>query len=139
MCFEARVLTLELRLNETIPRKRVTLTLKLPSSNSQSAYTTSIPLFNYFLRVPDQLASSAHFRPEVLRRIKATRDEEIRKLRKQEDEEKAEERKLEADRKKKTERDAKLKGLSAEEQRKYLDKEREKEQRKQQKKMTKKG
>ena len=124
------------RLNETIPRKRVVLSLSLPSSSSQSAYVNTISLFSYFLRLPDSLVSSAHYRPEILRRIKATREEEIRKLRKVDDDEKAEERKLETDKKKKEERDRKLKGLSADEQRKFLDKEREKEQRKMSKKRT---
>ena len=46
---------------------------------------------------------------------------------------------MESDKKKKADREKKLSSLSAEEQRKFLDKEREKEQRKQGKKMTKKA
>ena len=127
------------RLNETIPRKRVSLSLRLPSSDSPDAYKDTVPLFEYFLRLPDILASQAHYRPEVMRKVRTTREDEIRKLKKIDDDEKAEDRKAEADRKKKESRDAKLKGLSADEQRKFLDKEREKDQRKSQKKMTRKG
>lgn len=83
--------------------------------------------------------SSAHFRPEVTRRIRATRDEEIRKLKRVDEGEKAEERKLEGDRKKKDMRDSRLKGMSADEQRKFLEKEREKENRKTSKRMTRKA
>lgn len=54
-------------------------------------------------------------------------------------EEKAEDRRLEEAKRKKVERDSRLKGMSAEEQRKYLEKEREKDQRKLGKKMTKKA
>lgn len=73
----------------------------------------------------DHLVSSAHFRPEALRRIRQTREEQIAKIKKADDEEKAEERKLAADKLKKEQRDAKLSRLSADEQRKFLDKERE--------------
>jgi hypothetical protein len=57
-------------------------------------------------------------------------------LKKADEDEKAEERKLEGDKKKKQERDAKLSGLGAAEQRKFLEKEKEKEQKKSMKKMT---
>ena len=127
------------RLDETIPHKRVSLTLRLPSSDAADAYANSLPLFNYYLRLPDILVSFGKLRPEIVRKIRATREEEIRKLKKIDDEDKAEERKAEADRKKKEVRDAKLKSLSADEQRKFLDKEREKDQRKSQKKMSRKG
>ena len=75
--------------------------------------------------MPDQLVTSAHFRPEALRRIRQTREEQIAKIRKADDEEKAEERKLAADKLKREQRDAKLGRLSADEQRKFLEKERE--------------
>ncbi|MCJ1255744.1 hypothetical protein MMC24_003561 [Lignoscripta atroalba] len=127
------------KLNETIPRKRLSLSLRLPSSTSSSAYAPTLPIFSLFLRLPDTLVSSAHFRPEVLKRIRATREDEIRKLKKVSEDEKAEERKLEGDRKKKAERESRLKGMGAEEQRKFLEKERERDQRKQGKKMTKKA
>ena len=55
------------------------------------------------------------------------------------EEEKAEERKLDADKKKKMERDAKLKALGPAEQRKFLEQERKTETRKAGKKMQKRG
>lgn len=55
------------------------------------------------------------------------------------EDEKAEERKLEGDKKKKAEREAKLKGMNADEQRKFLDRERERDQKRSTKKMTRKG
>ncbi|RYN26098.1 hypothetical protein AA0113_g3045 [Alternaria arborescens] len=118
-------------LDETKPKKRLSLSLKFASD-----YATTLPIFQYFLRLPDQLASSAHFRPEALRRIKQTRDEQIAKIKKADDEEKAEERKLAADKLKKEQRDAKLGRLSADEQRKFLEKEREKNARKGMKRST---
>ncbi|KAL1794192.1 hypothetical protein ACET3X_007613 [Alternaria dauci] len=118
-------------LDETKPKKRLSLSLKFASD-----YATTLPIFQYFLRLPDQLAASAHFRPEALRRIKQTRDEQIAKIKKAEDEEKAEERKLAADKLKKEQRDAKLGRLSADEQRKFLEKEREKNARKGMKRST---
>jgi hypothetical protein len=105
--------------------------------NSPSTpYTSTLPIFQYFLRLPDILASSARFRPEALRRIKATRDEQIARIRKVDDEEKAEERKLAGDKLKREKRDAMLGRMSADEQRKYLEKEREREGKKRQKKST---
>jgi hypothetical protein len=101
-----------------------------------SDYTSTLPIFQYFLRLPDHLAQSAHFRPEALRRIKQTRDEQIAKIRKVDEEEKAEERKIAADKLKREQRDAKLGRLSAEEQRKYLEKERERDSRKKMKRST---
>jgi len=128
-----------IRLNDTVPKKRITLSVKLPASTTPTAHAATIPIFTHFLALPDLLVSSAHFRPEVTRRIRATRDEEIRKLKRVDEDEKAEERKLEGDRKKKDIRDSRLKGMSAEEQRKFLEKEREKENRKTNKKMSKKA
>ena len=118
------------RLQDTTPRKRISLSLRLPASTSPSAYATTLPVFTYFLRLADTLAETAHFRPDINRKLRTTREDEIKKLRRMEDEQKSEERKLEADKRKKVERDARLKGLSAEEQRKYLDREREKDKRK---------
>ena len=82
--------------------------------------------------------SQARWRPEVNRKIKAVREAEEQKIAKASTEEKAEERKLDTDKKKKELRDAQLRGMSAEEQRKFLEKEREKAGRKQEKKMTRK-
>ena len=123
------------RLDEAKPRKRLTLSTRLPSGNTPAAYEPSIPLFAYFLRLPDQLVSVAHFRTEVTKRLRIKRDEEANKLRKAEEESQAEDRKLDADKRRKAERDAKLKGMSAEEQRKFLDREREKDNRKQTKRV----
>jgi hypothetical protein len=123
------------RLAETTPRKRITLHLKL---NSYYPANT-LSLFQIFLRLPDTLVSVAHFRPEVLKRIKITREDEIRKLQKVKDEEEAVERKEKQDKEKKEKREVMLKGLSASEQRKFLEKEREKEGKRLQKKRTMKG
>ena len=126
------------RLADTAPQKRISLTLKLPRDASAD-YASTLPLFRLFLRQVDVLVSKAHFRPETLRRIKATREEQVQRLRRHADGERAEERKAVADRGKREKRDALLKGMSADEQRKFLDKERERGQRKSQKKMTVKG
>lgn len=133
------ILIEECRLDEANPRKRVILSLRLPSSLQASAYKPTIPLFEYCLRLPDVLVATAHFRPEVTRRIKSTREEEVKKLKKADEGEKAEERRLEAEKKKKEMRDTRLKGLSAEEQRKFLEREREKGQKKQEKRMSRKA
>ncbi len=108
--------------------------MRLP--NSAAGYENSLPLFEHVIRMPDQLAQSAHFRPEVMRKVKATREDMIRKLQKADEEEKAEERALERDKAKKMKRDLELKGLDAKAQKKYLEKEKEKELRKQTKKLT---
>jgi hypothetical protein len=125
------------RIDETVPKKRLSLSVKLPTSSS--AYEATLPLFACFLRFPDNLVSQAHFREGVMRRIKSTREEEIKKLKRIDDEEKQEERNTQRDKTKKAERDKKLRGMTSEEQKKFLDREREKETRKAEKKMTKKG
>ena len=127
------------KLDETKSRKRLSLNLKLPSGTSAAAYDPTLPIFEYFLRLPDILASSAHFRPEVKRKITATREAEQTKLRKADDEEKAKDRQLENEKKKKELRDGRLKGMSADEQKKFLEKERVKEGKRGEKKMMKKG
>lgn len=127
------------RLNETAQRKRVSISLKVPSSTSPSAYEATLPIFNYFLRLPDVLVQSGRFRPEVRRKIQAVREEEQKKLRKVSDDEKAEERRLDGEKKKKEMRDNRLNGMSAEEQKKFLEKEREKNTKKQEKKMSRKA
>ncbi|KAJ4312036.1 hypothetical protein N0V94_007642 [Neodidymelliopsis sp. IMI 364377] len=118
-------------LDDTKPRKRINLSLKL-----QSDYTNTLPIFTQFLRLPDHLSSAAHFRPEALRRIRQTREEQIAKIRRLDEEEKAEERKIAADKLKKEQRDAKLGRLSADEQRKFLQKEKDKQSKKGMKKST---
>jgi hypothetical protein len=104
------------RLDEATPRKRIFIRYRLPSDNN---YEPLIPIFSHFIRLPDQLASAAHFRPEVLRKIKSVRDENVKQIQKQAEEEKAEER-----------------ALDAKAQKKYLEKEKEKELRKAAKKQT---
>ena len=85
------------------------------------------------------LAQHARFRPEVRKKIQATREDEQKKLRKASDDEKAEERRLEGDKKKKEMRDNRLNAMSAEEQRKFLEDERKRGTKRQEKKMSKKG
>ncbi|KAI0103102.1 DUF1682-domain-containing protein [Hypoxylon sp. NC0597] len=121
------------KMDETIPRKRLYLRYRLPSSDN---YDDLAPLLSYFVRISDHLVASAHFRPEVLRKIKAVRDENIKQIQKAAEEEKAEERQAERDRARKAKRDAELNALDAKAQKKYLEKEREKELRKSAKKQT---
>jgi hypothetical protein len=134
--FEAPSTNLCSRLDETIPKKRIYLSMKLPSSG---AYSSVLPLFQYFIRLPDTLVQSAHFRPEVMRKVRTTREDAIKRLQKVDDEEKAEERALEREKAKKLKRDMELKGLTAAEQKKYLEKEKKQEMKKSQKKMTQRG
>jgi hypothetical protein len=122
------------RLDETVPKKRINLSIKLASSPSE--YESTEPLFSYFLRLPDILVSSGKFRPEAMRRVKQTREEQIAKIRKVDEDEKQEERRLNTDKKKKLERDAMLSRMTADEQRKYLDKERERNAKRSQKRQT---
>ncbi|KAJ2986470.1 hypothetical protein NUW58_g5012 [Xylaria curta] len=123
-------------LDEAVPRKRIFLRYRLPSSNS---YENLLPLFSYFVRLPDHLASAAHFRAEVLRKVKSVREENIKQIQKVAEEEKAEERAQERDKAKKAKRDAELNALDAKAQKKYLEKEKEKELRKAAKKQTVRG
>lgn len=120
-------------LEETTPRKRIFLKYRLPSDNN---YEPLVPIFQYAIRVTDQLAREAHFRPEVLRKVKNVRDDVAKQIQKADLEEKSEERNYERERTKKAKRDAELAVLDAKGQKKYLEREREKEMRKQQKKMT---
>jgi hypothetical protein len=120
-------------LDETAPRKRVFLKYRIPSNND---YTKLLPLFQYFLRITDQLVQVAHFRPEVLRKVKAVRDDTVKQIKKADDEEKAEERAQERERVKKAKRDEELNALDAKAQKKYLEREREKNIRKSTRKQT---
>lgn len=123
-------------LDACIPQKRLYISLKIPSSGD---YSSVLPLFTYFIRLADILVQSAHFRPEVLRKVKATRENAINRLKKADDEEKAEERAIEKEKSKKAKRDAELAALDAKAQKKFLAKEQEKQQRRDQKKMTQRG
>lgn len=95
-----------------------------------------MPIFSYLLSIPDILVQKGHFRPEAMRRVKQTREEEMRVIKRSKENEEAEDRKLKADKDKKEKRDKLLSRMTADEQKKYLDKEREKEMRKGQKRMT---
>jgi hypothetical protein len=125
------------RIEETVPKKRIELSANLASS--ATGYNSTLPLFNQFLRLSDKLVASAHFRAEVLRKVRNVREEEIKKLRRVEEEEKAEERRIAAEKIKKEERERLLRGMSADEQRKFLDREAQKDQRRSMKKSTRKG
>ncbi|KAF2264210.1 DUF1682-domain-containing protein [Lojkania enalia] len=122
------------KLDDTVPRKRISLSLKLQSASNP--YDSTLPIFQYFLRIPDLLIQHGRFRPEAMRRIKQTREEQIAKIKKFDDDEKAEERKLAGDKAKKEKRDQLLSRMTAEEQRKYLEKEREREGKRREKKKT---
>ncbi|KUJ07156.1 DUF1682-domain-containing protein [Mollisia scopiformis] len=125
-----------LKLDDTVPKKRIYLSMRIPSSGD---YSKVIPLFHYFVRLADLLVQGAHFRPEVLRKVRTTRDDTVRRLQKADEEEKAEERNIEREKAKKLKRDLELKGLDAKGQKKYLEKEKEREMKKSQKKMTTRG
>ncbi|KAJ6179474.1 hypothetical protein N7519_009935 [Penicillium mononematosum] len=123
-----------LKIEETTPRKRISLSMHIPSASD--AYASTLPLFQQFLGFADKLVASAHFRAEVMRKVRNVREAEIKKLRRADEEEKAEERKLAAEKLKKEERERILRGMTADEQRKYLDREKEKENRRSTKKAT---
>lgn len=109
----------------------------LPSS--ASAYATTLPLFAQFLGFTDKLVAAGHFRAEVTRKVRNIRDSEIKRLRRVDEEEKAEERKQAAEKAKKEERERALRGMNADEQRKFLDREAQKGQRRSTKKATRKA
>ncbi|KAG8416668.1 hypothetical protein J3458_007235 [Metarhizium acridum] len=124
------------KLDDAAPRKRIFLKYRLPSDNN---YDNLLPIFSYFLRLPDFLVQNGRFRPEVLKKVRATREAMISQIKKAAEEEKSEERQFEKEKAKKAKRDAELKGLDAKAQKKYLEKEKEKELRRSQKKMTMRG
>ncbi|KAK7416424.1 hypothetical protein QQX98_005241 [Neonectria punicea] len=123
-------------IDETTPRKRIFLKYRLPSNGN---YDDLLPIFTYFLRLPDVLVKAAHFRPEVLKKVRNIRESMINEIKKASEDERAEERLVEKEKARKAKREADLKGLDAKAQKKYLDKEREKELRKSQKKSTMRG
>lgn len=123
-------------LNELEVKKRVSLALRVPASDD---YAPTLPLFRYFLRLPDLLAERAKFRPEALRRVRETRAQQLERIRKTSAEEGREERRLKLEKEKREEREKRLKGMSADEQRKYLERERASDMRKGMKKRTVKG
>lgn len=124
------------RLDETAPRKRIFLKYRLPSDNN---YEPLLPIFQCFIRIADQLVKEAHFRPEVLKKVKSVREDVAKQIQRADLEEKSEERNFEREKARKAKRDQELSQLDAKGQKKYLEREREKELRKQQKKMTSRG
>ncbi|KAI5786986.1 hypothetical protein DFH27DRAFT_603555 [Peziza echinospora] len=129
------------KLEETIPKKRASLHLTIPTTifslfNGPVPLSDTAPLLSATIRLIDHLVAVAHFRPEVSRKLKATREEQSRALLKASEEEKAEERDQKRAEEKKKERDAKLRSLTADEQKKFLEKEKEKEMRKSAKKQA---
>lgn len=130
---------LSLSIDETNPRKRIILSLRVPPSSSPAAYEATLPLFQIFIRLTDRLVNVARFRQEVQRKLRSTREEEVRKLRRADEDDKIEERKVAAEKAKKEDRDRLLRTMSAEEQRKYLEKEKGREKKKEMKKQTRRG
>ncbi|KAK2877773.1 hypothetical protein FQN49_001200 [Arthroderma sp. PD_2] len=126
-------------IEEATPRKRTILSLRVPSSSDAPEYASSSNMLRAFIRLSDRLVSVAHFRPEVTRKLRNTREEEIRKMKRADQEEKAEERKTSAEKIKKEERDRLLRNMSADEQKKFLAKEKEREQKREMKRQTRKG
>ncbi|KAG6353482.1 hypothetical protein INS49_005663 [Diaporthe citri] len=123
-------------LDETTPRKRIFLKYRLPSDNN---YEPLLPIFQHFIRIADQLVKEAHFRPEVLKKVRSVREDVAKQIQRADLEEKSEERNFEREKARKAKRDQELSQLDAKGQKKYLEREREKELRKQQKKMTSRG
>lgn len=120
-----------MKLDDTVPKKRVSLAMRLDPNS------TSTAIFQTFLRLPDVLVNTAHFRPEAMRKVRATRDEETKRIQKVDEDEKAEERRTVGDKMKKDERERKLAGMKPAEQKKFLEKERAKEQKRGEKKQSK--
>ncbi len=124
-------------IEECVSKKRVFLSVKLPA---ESEFANTMPLFEYFLSLPDRLVEKAHWRPEVLRKVQKPREEIVRKINKVAEDEKAEERAIDRDRLKKQKRDAELRTLKdPKQQKKFLEKEKEREMKKSMKKQTVKG
>ncbi|KAI5779810.1 hypothetical protein EDC01DRAFT_297659 [Geopyxis carbonaria] len=125
------------KLSELNPKKRITLALTMPSESVPAE--TLQRLLSAFIRLADHLCANARFRPEVTRKIKLTREDEVKKLKRSLEEETKEERDFKRAEDKKTEREAKLRNMSASEQKKFLEKERQKEQKGMAKKAGRKG
>jgi len=125
------------KLAELTPKKRLTLELTLPSSSTSPEVLQR--LVSAFIRLVDHLVVNAKFRPEALRKIKATREDEKKKLKRAIEEETKEERETQRAEEKKADREAKLRRMTAAEQKKFLDREREKERKDLMKKQSRKG
>lgn len=113
----------------------LTLTLRLPGNEEDAK--TSAAILQAAIRLIDTAVEKT-LRPEVAKKIKATRDVELKKILKVKDEEKAEElAQKKADEKR--EQRNRISKLSPAEQRKFEEKERKKEQRKLSKQQVKRG
>jgi len=97
------------------------LKLNDPSTTSTNPSTN---LLTQFIRLTDVVIANKP-RPEVLRKIKETREIETKKIEKQEQSEKSEARKTQNEKTKREEREKKLKSMNADEQRRFLERERE--------------
>ena len=75
----------------------------------------------------------------MLKKLQKVREDEIKRIKKADEGKEAEERKAKSDKEKKERRDALLKGMSASDQMKFLEKERKQEMRKGQKKISTRG
>ncbi len=114
--------------------RKIIIDLKFP--NNSTEYEESIKLIDGSINFVDFIIEKAHFRNDILKKIKSTRQVEINKIQKLLDEQKQEElseKKAEELKLKKKE----LSKLSSSEQRKIEQKRREKEQRKQRNKQQK--
>lgn len=125
------------KIDELRSRKRLFLSIRPAGSTSEQ--TASNALLTYFIRLTDSLVSSSRLRPETARKIKAVRDREAEKLKRVDEDEREAERAKTREKDKRAQREKELRGLSAEDQRKYLEREREKERKKAEKKMSRKA
>ncbi|KTW28895.1 hypothetical protein T552_01524 [Pneumocystis carinii B80] len=110
---------------DQICQKSVSFCVKLPSLRNSQQVTCII---NECIAFVDMLAERAHWRPNISQKLKTIREEANRKLKKRQDEKLANalKKKSEKDKQKKE----RIRNLSPQEQRKYLDKERERKYRK---------
>lgn len=122
-------------LKDVEPATTLNLVLKFPKSEEDKK--TSIALLSAVIRLVD-VAAEKTLRPEVIKKIKATRETELKKIQKAKEEEKAEEL-AEKKANEKREQRNRISKLSPAEQKKIEEKERKKEQRKMAQKQTRRG
>lgn len=119
---------------ESIPS--LTLTLKFPQNEEDAKVSAAI--LSSAIRLVDTAVEKTHLRPEVVKKIKATREVELKKILKAQDEIKAEELAKKKAEEKRDQRN-RISKLSPAEQKKAEEKERQKEQRKLRQKQMKRG
>jgi hypothetical protein len=117
-------------LEDAQSRPRIILTLKFPRNEAEK--NASIKIVNAAINLVDVCIEKAKWRPEVARKVKATREAELKKVQKALDEVKAEELAQKKAEQKREQQESRQKLSSKAEQ-----KEREKEQKRQQKKQQK--